>query len=185
MSQAGQVTVTLHMRHFKVHQPLQPKQWFFPHALVFPKLFLTFVETHSFQFLRPKSLGSPLVPLYNHTLSISQLSLATFTFKTSLSSILAYITSWLSGSDILISAFSLLFLLQEPSRQKDLVRGPSHFLASNSTQAFLWQQFWHFDFFKTCRNIIRICFCFIPRYRTQGCIRLSTAADYDLPHAGA
>ena len=33
------------------------------------------------------------------------------------------------------------------------------------------------------RNIIRLCFCFNPRYGIWGRFRLSTAADYDLPHA--
>ena len=36
---------------------------------------------------------------------------------------------------------------------------------------------------KKHRNVIRLCFCFNPRYRIWDCFRLSTAADYDLPHA--
>ena len=44
-------------------------------------------------------------------------------------------------------------------------------------------QFWNFGVFEKNRNIIRICFCFNPRCGIWGCFRLSTAADYDLPHA--
>jgi hypothetical protein len=48
---------------------------------------------------------------------------------------------------------------------------------------FLWCSE-KFGFFK--KNIMGICFCFkqnISRCGIRGCFRLSTAADYDLPHA--
>jgi hypothetical protein len=39
-----------------------------------------------------------------------------------------------------------------------------------------------FFFLTKYRNIIRISFHFNPRCGMWGCFRLSTAADYDLPH---
>ena len=47
----------------------------------------------------------------------------------------------------------------------------------------LWWQFGNISFFEKHRNIVRICFHFNPSCGIWRCFRLSTAADYDLPHA--